>query len=300
MIGYEMSKEEKEYLAGYDRTAYPCPSLTADIAVFAVMNEETKEYRLDPVYRINLLLIKRGGYPYRGYWALPGGFCRENESIEEAAARELMEETGIEDAYMESFGMFSEAGRDPRGWIVSQAYMALVDPSGYRIRSGSDAWEAEWFSLEVDEKVLSCEQLGDRSVERTQYRLELKDKKNKTTLSSAVIISREQWLRKDTVSYEITDCNGLAFDHAKIILKAYLALRDRVEKDIRAIFYLMPGRFTLTSLQRIYEIVVNHEVITPNFRRKIAPYVRETDEMIAGVGHRPARLFEPVLSVNVK
>ncbi len=291
----EINAEEKEYLDGYDRTAYPCPSLTADIAVFAVMSEETPEYRLDPLNMINLLLIERGNHPYKGDWALPGGFCMENESIEEAAGRELYEETGIDDTYLKSIGMFSKEGRDPRGWIVSEAFMALIDPSGYRIHSGSDAWNAAWFSLSVGETVLSLDNKDDEITERKQYDIGLRDRNTGKLINAVVLSERLRRARNEKTEYKTVKSSGLAFDHAVIILKAYLELRKEVERDIGTIFYLMPPRFTLTGLQKIYEIVVDHPVLGPNFRRKITPYVRETDETVQGVGHRPARLYEAVL-----
>ena len=145
-------KEEKEFLKNYDRSAWPAPSLTADIAVFSLMQEEGDAYRRDPENKLKLLMIQRGGHPYKDLWALPGGFCRENESIDETAARELKEETNVSEAYLEPVGMFSERERDPRGWIVSQAFLSLIDPADYRLHAGSDAWKAAWFDFRIEEK----------------------------------------------------------------------------------------------------------------------------------------------------
>ena len=91
--------------------------------------------------------------------------------------------------------------------------------------------------------------------------------------------------------YEITDRGGLAFDHAQIILEAFLNLRKETESTGDIVFDLMPERFTLARLQRAYELVLGRELLTANFRRKIAPLVLETEEEIAGVGHRPAKLY---------
>lgn len=112
MKDYVPTKEEKEYLAAYDPGAWPRPSVTADLLLFA----EKK-----------LLLIQRGGFPYRGWWALPGGFCEPGEPPETAAARELLEETGIRAPSHRLLGVFGGRDRDPRGWTVTAAFLARAD-----------------------------------------------------------------------------------------------------------------------------------------------------------------------------
>ena len=96
----------------------------------------------------------------------------------------------------------------------------------------------------------------------------------------------------ETVKYEILENEGLAFDHAKIILHTILALRKTVENDIRIGFDLMPELFTLTQLQNAFELVLDEKLLAANFRRKINNYVIETEQSIEGVGHRPAKLFK--------
>ena len=128
MRKYVMTKEEKEFLKSYDMSEFNRPSLTADIAVFAILQgEESNEYRKDPEQKLGVLLIKRGGFPYKDYWALPGGFAQQGEELRDTALRELREETSVDSAFIEPFGLFSTPERDPRGWIVSQGYLALVD-----------------------------------------------------------------------------------------------------------------------------------------------------------------------------
>jgi 8-oxo-dGTP diphosphatase len=92
-------------------------------------------------------LIRRGMAPYKGKWALPGGFVRVQESLDEAARRELREEAGIENVFLEQLYSFGAIDRDPRERVVSVAYYALVKLSDHQIRSATDAAEAGWFEL---------------------------------------------------------------------------------------------------------------------------------------------------------
>ena len=109
---------ELEYLKTYNPDAWKKPSLTADICIMTRNDEEDR-----------ILMIKRGNHPFLGRWALPGGFSQEGESIEETAARELAEETGvnIDLDELKLIGVYSKPGRDPRDWTVSAAYLAVVD-----------------------------------------------------------------------------------------------------------------------------------------------------------------------------
>ncbi len=113
-------------------TDYPRPALTVDCVIF----------RGDEV-----LLIRRGKEPFAGRWALPGGYVNEGETTIRAAARELFEETGITVEKLRLVGVFSEPGRDPRGWVVSVAYWADV-PRDTLVNAGDDASEAAWTSLD--------------------------------------------------------------------------------------------------------------------------------------------------------
>ena len=127
---------EAEAIERYRAKNYPKPALTADIAVFARDGENVK-----------LLLIRRGGHPFLGCWALPGGFADESETIEQTAARELREETGLTDLPLHLVGVYSAPGRDPRGWTVSAAYAVCVEAGKLRAEAGDDAAEARWFDV---------------------------------------------------------------------------------------------------------------------------------------------------------
>lgn len=303
MKKYVMSEKEKAYLKSYDISEYERPSITTDMAVFSVMgigDEDAGEavrskenYRKDPQKKLKLLLIKRGSYPYKGLWALPGGFCRLGESTLETALRELYEETHVKDAYLKPFDIFSEKNRDPRGWIISHAFLTLINGEEYQVHAGSDAWEAEWFSVSVEKKELKREVRQECAHIETSYTLQLIcEQKDELELQAVIKENRQFQNYHETVHYEIVDSRGIAFDHAKIMLCAFLTLQKEVNGDGRLVFDLMPEKFTFTELQNIFEIVQGKKLIVPNFRRKMAPYVIETEETVEGVGHRPAKLFK--------
>lgn len=114
---------------------YPRPSLCCDTVVFC-----------GPAQARKLLLVRRGSEPFKGYWALPGGFVDEGERPVEAARRELAEETGvIWEGPMVPIGAFGDPGRDPRGWTVSATYLADMGLDEQLVVPGDDAAEARWF-----------------------------------------------------------------------------------------------------------------------------------------------------------
>jgi 8-oxo-dGTP diphosphatase len=115
---------------------YARPALTVDCVVFGLDEGALK-----------LLLIRRGLKPYQGKWALPGGFVRVDETLDDAARRELREETGLENVFLEQLYTFGDLGRDPRERVVSVAYYALVKLSDHQVRAATDAAEARWFGL---------------------------------------------------------------------------------------------------------------------------------------------------------
>ena len=130
---------EAEAIADFRTHNYPKPSLTADCALFAWQDGGWK-----------LLLIRRGGHPYLGCWALPGGFADQGETIERTAARELEEETCVTGVGMQLVGVYSAPGRDPRGWTVSVAYAARLPEGALKATAADDAAEARWVSVRRD------------------------------------------------------------------------------------------------------------------------------------------------------
>jgi 8-oxo-dGTP diphosphatase len=115
---------------------YPRPALTVDAVVFGFDDQDLK-----------VLLIQRGVAPFAGKWALPGGFVRMEEGLEAAVRRELREETGLSDVFLEQLYTFGEPGRDPRGRVVSVAYYALVKLAEHHVLAATDASEAAWFAV---------------------------------------------------------------------------------------------------------------------------------------------------------
>lgn len=204
---------------------YPRAALAVDCVVFGL-----------DVSDLKVLLIQRKLEPFQHAWALPGGFVRLDETLDEAARRELAEEAGVTDVYLEQLYTFGDLGRDPRERVVTVAYYALAKLSDHKIRAATDAIGVGWFSLE---------QLPQ-----------------------------------------------LAFDHATILDKAMERLRGKV-RYAPVGFELLPPRFSLTQLQRLYEIILGSELDKRNFRKKILSMelLVETDEMERGVRHRAARLY---------
>ncbi|MCM1100105.1 MAG: NUDIX hydrolase [Clostridium sp.] len=290
---HETDQAEKEYLSHYDIDKYSRPSVAVDMVIFSIQDDGVNDnIRKLPKKALKVLLIKRAKYPYKDYWALPGGFVRPGEDMAETARRELYEETNVQNAYLQLVGAYGKKDRDPRGWIISNAFMALVDGENYRLRAGTDAWEAEWFNIEIKAQEVRKELQGDTSLIETDYHIYLSNEERDISASAGLRQYKSFQNYHETVRYEIVQSEGLAFDHAEIILSAMLSLRGNTENDLRQAFDLMPEMFTLTQLQNVFEIVLDRELLTANFRRKIADYVVETDIVSEGAGHRPAKLFK--------
>ena len=204
------------------------PGLTVDCVIFGLDLDEQA---------LKVMLVERGLEPFEGMWAVPGGFVRPGETLEAAAARELREETGIADVFLEQLYTFGDPGRDPRGWVVSVAYYALVSPDRHTIHAATDARQARWFP--------------------------------------------------------VASLPRLAFDHAEILKKALERVRGKLTYAPIG-FELLPRKFTIKQLQKLYEIVLGRQLDNRNFRKKIfgMDVLRELSEMQRGVPHRAARLYK--------
>ena len=113
---------------------YPRPSVTVDIVLLT-----------DVLPHPQILLIRRKNPPYRNLWALPGGFLEMDESLQESALRELHEETGISDVHLTQIGAFGKTDRDPRGRVITIAFLGIVEYEQQNAVAGSDASEVAWF-----------------------------------------------------------------------------------------------------------------------------------------------------------
>ena len=187
---------EEEFLAAYRTKNYPRPALTADVVIVA--GDGSEDY---------VLLIRRGGHPYLGCWAFPGGFANENEPIERTARRELLEETGLEGLPMVPVGLFTRPGRDPRGWTVSQVYAARVQRADCKPVAGDDAAQTAWFRL-------------DRRGE--EVRLE----NGETMISFRAARSGDGW------AVTPTSPERLAFDHAEVLAALLFLERKSRQKEL--------------------------------------------------------------------
>jgi 8-oxo-dGTP diphosphatase len=199
--------------------------VTVDIVIFALREWE-----------LHVLLIQRGVPPFEGRWALPGGFVRDGESLEAAARRELEEETGMREVYLEQLYTFGEPGRDPRGRVITVAYYALLTTEAAPLVAGTDAGAARWMPA-----------------------------------------------RKHP---------PLAFDHEQILGYALERLANKLEYTTAG-FQLLPKKFTLGQLQRVYEAVLGRTLDKRNFRRKIAllGVLKPLQEWVQDGPSRPAQLY---------
>ncbi len=205
-------------------TDYEQPSVTTDIVIFSVIDNDLK-----------VLLVKRGEEPFVGRWAFPGGFIKMDESLDDGALRELREETGVSNVYLEQLYSFGDVKRDPRGRVITVSYMALVKDEGLKLKASTDVVDAKWFSM----KSLPV----------------------------------------------------LAFDHKKILNYGLKRLQWKFEYSCVA-FSLMPNKFTIPALQKIYEVVFDREYDKRNFRKKLfALDILKEEGVEQKVTHRPANLY---------
>jgi ADP-ribose pyrophosphatase YjhB (NUDIX family) len=193
---------EKEYLMQYRPGDYPRPSVAVDLVIFARREAKTE-----------LLMIRRGGHPCLGMWAMPGGFVGPEETTEAAALRELKEETNAEGKDLELLGVFSDPRRDPRTRVISCAYLALTDPLAQSIQAGDDADQARWFEV-------SMGPLGNEG------RMALSLRSGTDTLAAVLDIQYKKSLLGKKADIGIIASDGIAFDHAKIIAYGLLRMAE--------------------------------------------------------------------------
>lgn len=147
----------------YDINRFERPSVTVDVVIFSLIDD-----------KLQVLLIKRKQWPFEGMWAIPGGFVRMDESLEEAAARELQEETGVKNVFMEQLFTFGAPDRDPRTRVITVAYFAIVPADAIQNhRAGSDAAETGWHEMDnLPELAFDHRRILDYALTRLRYKLE--------------------------------------------------------------------------------------------------------------------------------
>lgn len=148
---------------GYDPNKYDRPSVSVDVVTFTLREQD-----------LQVLLIRRKHPPFADYWAIPGGFVRMDESLELAALRELEEETGVQDVYIEQLYTFGQPDRDPRTRVIAVAYFALVPETALSpLRAGDDAADARWWSMyALPQLAFDHAEILDYALTRLRYKLE--------------------------------------------------------------------------------------------------------------------------------
>lgn len=285
-----MEKEisEEEFLKSYDSSKYEKPSVTVDVLIFTILDQKSLNYRRLDDKKLSLLLIKRGGHPFKNKWAIPGGFVNMDESLEEGAKRELKEETNVDSVYLEQLYTYGDVNRDPRTRVISSAYMALVSSDKLNVVAGDDASDARWFNVEY--KLASKTVNKEKKENISKYKLVLTSDDIVLTSDIEIIESYVNGHMERVT--KIINSGDLAFDHSKIVAYAVERLRNKIEYTNIA-FNLMNEYFTLSELQQVYEIVLDKELLKANFRRKINDYVIETNRYSDKKGgYRPSKLFK--------
>ena len=284
----EPTKDDAIRIAEYRKTLgkYPKPSVTADIVAVRPAYSELKsgQWRENPEFALEVLFIRRGQWPFEGAWALPGGFIRPIETVEEGARRELKEETSLSAARLIPIGVFSKPNRDMRAWIISNAFVSVHRRGeGCHVKGGDDAREAKWLVVKSPMMGYGRFYLPFHDGEKLEF-----------CLSGTY---REEDLGGGTVTS--VEPNPLAFDHAEIIAQAFLRMLSFDTKKLT--FFFLPEKFTLSNYIDVYQYLTRQSIEPnniPNFRRQLtatrAPLLEVCEgevEDLDGRAHAPAKLY---------
>ena len=200
--------------------------VAVDIVIFTIEDNDLK-----------VLLIKMKKKPFVGMWAVPGGLVEVNESLEFSAKKHLLNETGVDNVYLEQLYTFGEVDRDPLGRVVSTAYFALIPTAKVTLKTTEEYEGVQWFSIK--------------------------------------------------------DLPELAYDHLEIVQKAQRRLKAKLSYT-NIVYSLLPTEFTLTDLQKTYEIILGEVMDKRNFRKKILSLnmIKKTDKQTIGGASRPAAFYK--------
>ncbi|WP_238859001.1 NUDIX domain-containing protein [Clostridium sp. YIM B02569] len=283
-----LDKNEREFLSEYDVNIYDRPSVTNDIIIFTTGDKIEENSRKVPKKGMQVLLIKRDDYPYKGKWAIPGGFVKNDESLEEGALRKLKEETGIDNVYTEQLYTFGEVNRDPRTRVISIGNIALISKEDIRFGDYKDRKESKWFW--VEKNLVDSKKDETHTINKYILKFESEDEEIKFNYEIIEKIERTIFRKKENSYKTLNESNNeLAFDHYKIIDYAVDRIRNKIEYTPIAL-NLLPRLFTVKELQNVYEAIMGREIL--NFRRKMEDMIIETDEKIEGKPFRPAKVFK--------
>ncbi|NQY63156.1 MAG: NUDIX hydrolase [Alteromonadaceae bacterium] len=220
---------EAEFLKTYNIHEFDIPLTSVDMAIFTIEHDALK-----------VLLVKRAQFPAKGQWALPGGFINleDDNTLSDTASRKLKEKTGVDIAHLEQVSTFGGLNRDPRGWSVTIAYMALISCKNIVLKSNETSEDIVWVAIENVNK---------------NYKL--------------------------------------AFDHNTILTQCYQRLKSKVQYTSLPI-NLLPRAFTLSELQKTFELILGYPIEKKSFRRRVlgADIIAKTGEMRVG-SNRPAKLY---------
>jgi len=210
----------------YDASKFEKPSVTVDVLFFTIKED-----------KLQVLLIKRAAWPYQSFWALPGGFVSMNENLDDAAAREIYDECGIKNLFLEQLFTFGEVKRDPRTRVITVAYYALAPSEEIKKIQKNEVKEAKYFPVDSLPK--------------------------------------------------------MAFDHEKIIKVGFERLKSKIGYS-NIVFGLLPAVFSLSEVQKIYEIIYGKVVDKRNFRKWIisSGLLVSTGNKKSGQANRPALLYK--------
>ena len=278
---------EIEFLKNYKPGDYARPSVTVDMLLFTVQDKISDNIKKVPDKELKVLLIKRKNHPYICRWAIPGGFVDINESLDEAARRELKEETNIDNVYTEQLGTYGDVKRDPRMRVISVANIALVSSENLKPCAGDDAEDVAWFTIKKEDMVKT----SDKTVFNLVLESSEKDVRIVYKVTETFTLNGVSKIKNVDYTLSSDVLSALSFDHAKIVLDALDRLENKIEYTSIA-FNLLPNLFTLSELQKVYEAILNRPLEKSNFRKKIRPMLIETDYVNNSVAYRPAKYYK--------
>ncbi|MGC6767081.1 NUDIX domain-containing protein [Enterococcus sp. LJL51] len=245
---YEQEANQEEFLAWYqqqDLPKYEKPSVTVDNVILGWEDEEVK-----------LLLIRRKANPFKGYYALPGGFVDKTEDTTEAVLREVKEEVGLtlSEQYVEQLKTIATPGRDPRAWTITVAHLTYLPAmADMKVVAGDDAREAHWVTLQATSEGKPQLFYQNKEIPLTE----------------------------------------LAFDHEEIIQEAVIRIKNRLDY-IPTVLKILGGTFTLTEARKVYSKFLGIPVAdldNSNFRKTHGKFFTEVGLETKTTKGRPRKIY---------